>query len=63
MYVKRPDAEGDRPIKELRGFARITLQPDETKTVHFPFKEPGRVRIMVGSSSADVRLETTIEVK
>jgi beta-glucosidase len=57
MYVKQLDSAADRPIKELRGFQRIGLQPDETKTVQFPLKERGQVRIMVGSSSADVRLE------
>ena len=69
----------DRPIKELRGFQRIPLQSGESRTVKFPLKatgltywdagkqsfvvEPGHVQIMVGSSSADVRLEKTIEVK
>jgi beta-glucosidase len=68
-----------RPIKELRGFERITLRPNETRTVRLPLKEtdltywdagkqsvvvePGRVSIMLGASSADARLEKTIEVK
>ena len=69
----------ERPIKELRGFERITLRPNETRTVRLPLKgtdltywdadkhsfvvEPGSVSIMLGASSADVRLEKTIEVK
>lgn len=79
MYVKHLESAVERPIKELRGFQRITLQPGETKTVRMPLKgseltywdaaahsfvvEPGKLGIMLGASSADVRLEKTIEVK
>ena len=67
------------PIKGLRGFQRIALRPNETRTVRLPLKgtdltywdadkrsfvvEPGRVSVMLGASSADARLEKTIEVK
>jgi beta-glucosidase len=79
LYVKHPNSAVERPIKELRGFERVTLQPDETRTVRLIVKgadltywdagkhsfvvEPGSVRFMLGASSADVRLEKTIEVK
>jgi beta-glucosidase len=79
LYVKHIDSAVARPIKELRGFERITLRPNETRTVRLPLKgadltywdagkrsfvvEPGRVSIMLGASSADARLEKTIEVK
>jgi beta-glucosidase len=79
LYVKRLNSAVVRPIKELRGFERITLRPNETRTVRLPLKgtdltywdadkrsfvvEPGRVSIMLGASSADARLEKTIEVK
>jgi len=69
----------ERPIKELRGFERITLRPNETRTVRPPLKgtdltywdagkhsfvvEPGGVSIMLGASSADARLEKTIPVR
>ena len=78
MYVKRLNSAVERPIKELRGFQRITLQPNETRTVRLPLKatdltfwdagkqsfvvEPGSVGIMLGASSADVRIEKTISV-
>jgi len=78
MYVKHLESAVERPIKELRGFERIGLQPNETRTVRLPLKgneltywdaakhsfvvEPGKVSIMVGGSSADVRLEKTIAV-
>jgi len=78
MYVKRVHSAVERPIKELRGFERVTLRPNETRTVRLRMKgtdltywdaarhsfvvEPGAVGIMVGSSSADARLEKTISV-
>jgi beta-glucosidase len=78
MYVKHLDSAVERPLKELRGFARVNLQPGETKTVKLPLKgneltywdaakhsfllEPGKVSVMVGASSADVRVEKTIAV-
>ena len=78
MYVKHLDSGVERPVKELRGFERIRLQPGETKTVRMPLKggeltywdtatqsfvvEPGKINIMLGSSSADVRLEKTVAI-
>jgi beta-glucosidase len=78
LYVKHINSAVERPIKELRGFERITLRPNETRTVRLPLKgtdltywdaarhsfvvEPGAVGIMVGASSADARLEKTISV-
>jgi len=62
----------DQPIKELKGFSRITLAPAERQTVEFKLTpehlafhdeqinflvEPGRFDVMVGSSSRDIRLE------
>lgn len=59
-----------RPVKELKGFRRITLQPGETQTVEFvitPEKlsylnenmqsivEPGLFDIMLGTSSVDLQ--------
>ena len=79
MYVKHLNSAVGRPIKELRGFQRISLHPNETRTVRLPLEgtdltywdagkqsfvvEPGRLSIMLGASSADVRLEKTIEVR
>jgi beta-glucosidase len=79
LYVRRLHSAVDRPIKELRGFQRITLRPNESRTVQLTLKgtdltywdvgrqsfvvEPGGVSIMFGASSADVRLEETIEIK
>jgi len=78
LYVRYPDSAVARPVKELKGFARITLQPGETKTVQLPLKadelrywdaetdqwvlEGKPVQIQVGASSADIRLEHTVNV-
>lgn len=67
-----------RPGKELRGFKRVALQPGERKTVELPLPtkslaywdverhafvlESGKVELLAGSSSADIRLKTTITV-
>ncbi|MBS7566667.1 glycoside hydrolase family 3 C-terminal domain-containing protein [Mucilaginibacter sp. Bleaf8] len=62
----------------LRGFERITLQPGETKTVKFVLHpddlaildknmnwtvEPGKFRVMIGSSSEDIKLKQEFEIK
>lgn len=69
LYLGKEKAKEDRPVKELKAFEKISLQPGETKTVTFHVKrddlayfsqvqnkwvvEPGRYRVFVGSSSAD----------
>ena len=79
LYAKHLDSAVERPIKELRGFQRIFLRPDERRTVKLPLKatdltywdagahafvvEPGRVSILVSASSTDVRLEKIVELK
>jgi beta-glucosidase len=79
LYVKRLNSAVERPIKELRGFQRTPLRPNETRIVRLPLKgtdltcwdagkqsfvvEPSRLSSMLGVSSADVRLEKTIEVR
>jgi len=78
LYVKHEGSKVTRPVKELRGFERIALAPHETKTVHMNLKadwlsywdenagrfvvEQEQIRIMVGASSADTRLQTTVTI-
>lgn len=71
LYVRRPESKVERPYKELKAFDRITLKAGETKTVslevpiselaHWDMEkncwtvEPGKVEILVGSASDDIR--------
>ncbi len=75
LYVADPQASLPRPTKELKGFAKIELKPGQTKTLTFSLDErslayfdpvarkwvaePGEFKILVGSSSRDIRLEGT----
>jgi beta-glucosidase len=66
LYIRDVVSSVTRPTKELRGFARVTLAPGESKTVTFTLGpeelslidrrmrrvvEPGRFDVMVGTSS------------
>jgi beta-glucosidase len=66
------------PVKELKGFSRVSLEPGETKPVNFRLLpedlallnanmryevEPGTFQVMVGSSSYDIKLKGEFEVK
>jgi beta-glucosidase len=77
LYVRDPVASIARPVKELRGFARVTLAPGETKRVSFTLSpeqfalfdsksawtvEPGMIEFMIGASSADIRLRGSVEI-
>ena len=78
MYVKHEGSKVTRPVKELRGFERVSLQPHETKTVRLKLNadslgywderaeqfavEQEPIRISVGSSSADTRLESVVTI-
>ena len=76
LYVAPPQNGLYRPAKELKGFAKVSLQPGESKTVHFElndrsfavwcdgcWKVPmGSYEILVGASSADIRLHAAMAV-
>jgi beta-glucosidase len=76
LYIRDEVSSVTRPIKELRAFRRIPLQPSETKTVEFTLGpdelsfynremrrvvEPGTFKIMVGGNSVDLT-ETKLTV-
>jgi beta-glucosidase len=66
-----------QPIKSLRGFQRVVLEPSETKhiTLALPASQlsyydvaahdfvvaPGMFNVMIGSSSDDIRLRTALK--
>jgi beta-glucosidase len=69
LYIHDEVSSVTRPIKELRGFRRLTLNPGETKTVEFTLGpeelsflnremqrvvEPGSFKVMVGGNSVDL---------
>ncbi|UCD58253.1 MAG: glycoside hydrolase family 3 C-terminal domain-containing protein, partial [Candidatus Hydrogenedentota bacterium] len=77
LYVHDVLSSITRPVKELKGFKRITLEPEQKKTVTFTLfanqlgfydgnmefvVEPGTTEVMIGSSSDDVRLTGEFEI-
>lgn len=78
FYVGKKDARVFRPEKELKGFSKVFLKAGESRNIRIDFddktfrywnirtskweKEDGEYHIMVGASSADIRLETEIHV-
>jgi beta-glucosidase len=77
LYVRRHEAAGAGPIRELKDFSRIGLQPGESRTVTFTLNvdelgtydqdgryrcRPGTVQIMLGSSSQELHLRGHLEI-
>ena len=78
LYVQDVKASVPRPLKELKGFEKILLQPQQTKVVRLNLDaramafydvtkkqwvvEPGQFKIMIGSSSRDIRVSADFEV-
>ncbi|MBN1246432.1 MAG: glycoside hydrolase family 3 C-terminal domain-containing protein, partial [Anaerolineae bacterium] len=78
LYIQHTNSAVARPAKALKGFRRITLLPGETHTVSFALSwdalahwnpdaehfetEAQPVRVLVGSSSADIRLNGMLEL-
>lgn len=78
LYVRHMGSKVERPAKELRGFQRVHLARGETRTVGIPLKaqslaywdesknafhvEAEPVELLLGSSSADIKLKHTITV-
>jgi beta-glucosidase len=75
LYIRDLVSSVTRPLKELKGFAKVSLQPGETKTVRLDITpellafydidmkyvvEPGDFEIMVGNSSRDCDLQKVI---
>lgn len=73
LYASYPDSKVERPAKQLRAFSRVPISAGEVKEVVFDIPkedfaywdeaqnkfviEPGKVQLLIGASSADIRLE------
>ncbi|MCD4769783.1 MAG: fibronectin type III-like domain-contianing protein, partial [Bacteroidales bacterium] len=77
LYLRDKVASVSIPVKRLRGFKKIDLQPGEEKVVSFTLTpedlklwnknmefvvEPGEFEIMIGSSADDIRVKKTFMV-
>jgi beta-glucosidase len=78
LYIRDVLASVARPVLELHGFSRIALQPGQERTVAFTVGqddlrmldanmmwvvEPGAFRVLIGSSSKDIRLRGQLTVR
>ena len=79
VYVHDHKSKLVRPPKELKGFAKVELQPGETRTVSVPLDfrafayyhpayrqwitEDGEFDILIGASSADIRCTKTVALQ
>ena len=77
LYASFPDSKVSRPAIALKGFERVAVKKGATVTVVIPLDanelvywnedrhafvlEQGRVQLLIGASSADIRLRTTIQ--
>jgi len=79
LYVGDNHSSVPRPLKELKGFSKIFLEPGEEKEVSIPLNfrsfayydmngkqwkiDPGNFELLVGSSSTDIKLRTLITIE
>jgi len=77
LYIRDVISSVTTPVKQLKGFSKVALEPGETKTVRFTLTpedlsllnrqlvrvvEPGEFQVMIGHSSEDIRLTGSFEV-
>ena len=79
LYVSAKDSKAIRPVRELRGFEKVELQPGETKTVSFEldsrafaywnrdisdwYVETGAYEIQIGKNAQEILLSAEVEVE
>ena len=78
LYIDDVISSVSTPVKQLRGFTKLALEPGETRTCSFKLTpddlalydadmrrvvEPGLFRVLVGASSDDIRLRGEFRVK
>lgn len=78
LYIRDIQSAEERPLKELKGFDKVTLNPGESRIIEIPLKadafryfnskknawvfEKGEFEILIGSSSRDIQLHQTIKL-
>jgi len=77
LYTSDPVASVTQPVKQLRGFKRVNLAPQQSARVTFTLSanqlgfydrnmdfvlEPGKIDLLIGSSSADIRLKGELDI-
>lgn len=79
LYVEAPQGSVPRPVKELKGFAKLSLAPGERQVATFTLTrralsfydeasgawklEPGRFHVLAGSTSRDIRLRASFDLR
>lgn len=79
LYIGDDESSLERPVKELKGFRKVYLEPGETRRVTFDITpemlkyfddsrhewvlEKGRFTAFIGSSSEDIRTQTRFELR
>lgn len=78
LYISDEESSLERPVKELKGFKKVTLAPGETQKVTFEIEpdmlkfydpskgwvlEPGKFTVHVGAASDDIRTTVDFNVK
>ncbi len=77
LYIRDMVSQPLRPVKELKDFKKVFLQPGESKRINFTISrdmlyfyndklewvtQPGEFQVMIGSASDDIRLKRTFEL-
>jgi beta-glucosidase len=78
LYIADVESSVPRPLKELKGFAKLDLQPGESRTVTLPLDvrsfafydvaakrwhaEAGTFQVLLGESSANITLQTDLKL-
>ena len=78
LYVQDVESRVSRPVKELKGFEKVALEPGESKIITFIlnkrawayydveahdwYTEEGTFKVLVGASSRDIRMEEAVYV-
>lgn len=79
LYISAKEGQVIRPVRELRAFKKISLNPGETKTVvleldgrafsywnteiHDWYMEPGSYKIQIGKSAQEILLEKEVQIR